>query len=146
MTKTSLIVDYDVTNAPLDSCQLDYSDRCKISAWSRAFSSPPQTKASLALSRLRTASTMASLHTFQSRPLGVGFVRRSGIPTMACQSLSMTLERTFVCPAGQVLRFRYIDHIPTRRTYVLIAIVSCLCCQFLTTKCTTNKRNRRQWR
>jgi transposase len=147
--KNHLIVDYNVTNSPNDLGQLSSiaigakkmlgAERLDALA-DKGFFSFVQIKDCVDNGIIPYVS--------EQNRYGVGFVKRKGIPTREFHSdrFVYDLEKDmFVCPAGQALRFRYVDHAHQKNIRVYSS-EACLSCKFFMTKCTTNKRGRTLWR
>ncbi len=147
--KNHLIVDYNVTNSPNDLGQLS---SVAIGA-----------KKTLGAERLDALADKGFFSFIQIKDCvdngitpyvpeqnryGVGFVKKKGIPTREFHSDRFTYDLgtdVFVCPAGEALRFRYVDRAHQKNIRVY-GTKACLSCEFFMTKCTTNKRGRTLWR
>src|SRR4030042_2517424 len=112
--KNHLIVDYNVTNAPSDNCQLS--------------SIAKGAKEMLGVEQLDAVTDRGFFNFWgikecvdngitpyvpeQSR-YGVGWVKKTGIPTREFSSDRFVYDRgsdTFLCPAGKRLEFSFFDH------------------------------------
>jgi transposase len=147
--KNHLIVDYNVTNAPADNCQLS-----------------PMVIGAKEMLRAKNIEAVADKGYFsfvqikdcvdngiipyvpeQSR-YGVGFVKKKGVPTREFHVDKFVYDLgtdTFVCPAGNKLVFSYLDHAHQKNIRVY-RTDACFSCEFFMTKCTLNKHGRTLWR
>ena len=147
--KNHLIVDYNVTNAPADNCQLS--------------SIAKGAKEMLGVERLDAVSDKGFFNFMeieecvdngitpyvpeQSR-YGVGWVKKTGIPTREFASDNFVYHKgsdTFVCPAGKRLGFSYLDHAHRKRMRVY-RTDACFSRGFFLKKCTRYRRGRTVWR
>lgn len=147
--KNHLIVDYNVTNAPADNCQLS--------------SIAKGAKEMLGVERLDAVSDKGFFNFMEIKECvdngvtpyvpeqsryGVGWVKKTGIPTREFASDKFFYDKgtdTFVCPAGKRLGFAYLDHAHEKSMRVYRAD-ACFSCGFFLTKCTRYKRGRTVWR
>jgi transposase len=147
--KNHLIVDYDVTNAPADNCQLS-----------------PIAKSAKEMLRAESLDAVADKGYFsfvqikdcvdsgiipyvpEQNRYGVGFVKRKGVPTREFHVDKFVYDvgtDTFVCPAGNKLVFSYLDHAHQKNIRVYRTDV-CFSCEYFMTKCSLNKHGRTLWR
>jgi transposase len=147
--KNHLIVDYNVTNAPADNCQLS--------------SIAKGAKETLGVERLDAVSDKGFFNFMEIKECvdngvtpyvpeqsrwGAGWVKKTGIPTREFSSDKFVYDKgsdTFVCPAGKRLGFAYLDHAHEKRMRVY-RTDACFSCGFFLTKCTRYKRGRTVWR
>ena len=147
--KNHLIVDYNVTNAPADNCQLS--------------SIAKGAKETLGVKRLDAITDKGFFNFMEIKECvdngitpyvpeqnrhGAGYVKKTGIPTREFASDKFVYDEatdTFVCPAGNRLEFSYLDHAHQKKMRVY-RTDACFCCEFFLTKCTRYKRGRTVWR
>jgi transposase len=147
--KNHLIVDYNVTNAPADNCQLS--------------SIAKGAKEMLGAKRLDAVADKGFFNFMEIKECvdngitpyvpeqsryGAGWVKKTGIPTREFSSDKFVYDKdtdTFVCPAGQRLGFAYLDHAHEKKMRVY-RTDACFSCGFFLTKCTRYKRGRMVWR
>jgi len=147
--KNHLIVDYNVTNAPADNCQLS--------------SIAKGAKETLEVERLDAVTDKGFFNFMEIKECvdngivpyvpeqnryGAGWVKKTGIPTREFSSDKFVYDKgtdTFVCPAGKRLEFAYLDHAHEKRMRVY-RTDACFSCEFFLTKCTRCKRGRTVWR
>jgi transposase len=147
--KNHLIVDYNVTNAPADNCQLS--------------SIAKDAKETLGVERLDAITDKGFFNFMEIKECvdngitpyvpeqnrwGAGWVKKTGIPTREFSSDKFVYDKgsdTYLCPAGQRLGFAYLDHSHGKKTRIY-RTDACLSCGFFLTKCTRYKRGRRVWR
>jgi transposase len=147
--KNHLIVDYNVTNAPADNCQL--------SAIAKG------AKATLGVERLDAITDKGFFNFMEIKECvdngivpyvpeqnrhGAGWVKKTGIPTREFASDKFVYDKdtdTFLCPAGQRLGFSYLDHAHEKKMRVY-RTDACFSRGFFLTKCTRYKRGRTVWR
>jgi transposase len=147
--KNHLIVDYNVTNAPSDNCQLS--------------SIAKGAKETLGIERLDAVTDKGFFNFMEIKECvdngvtpyvpeqsryGVGWVKKTGIPTREFSSDRFVYDKvsdTFLCPAGKRLEFSYLDHAHRKRMRVY-RTDACFSCKYFLTKCTRYKRGRTVWR
>jgi transposase len=147
--KNHLIVDYNVTNAPADNCQLS--------------SIAKGAKETLGVERLDAVSDKGFFNFMEIKECvdngitpyvpeqsrwGAGWVKKTGIPTREFASDKFVYDKgtdTFLCPAGQRLVFSYLDHAHEKKMRVY-RTDACFSCEYFLTKCTRYKRGRTVWR
>jgi hypothetical protein len=147
--KNHLIVDYNVTNAPADNCQLS--------------SIAKGAKETLGVERLDAVSDKGFFNFMEIKECvdngvtpyvpeqnrwGAGWVKKTGIPTREFSSDKFVYDKgtdTFLCPAGQRLVFSYLDHAHEKKMRVY-RTDACFSCEYFLTKCTRYKRGRTVWR
>jgi transposase len=147
--KNHLIVDYNVTNAPADNCQLS--------------SIAKGAKETLGVERLDAVSDKGFFNFMEIKECvdngitpyvpeqnrwGAGWVKKTGIPTREFSSDKFVYDKdtdTFVCPAGKRLEFSYLDHAHEKKMRVY-RTDACFSCEYFLTKCTRYKRGRTVWR
>jgi transposase len=147
--KNHLIVDYNVTNAPADNCQLS--------------SIAKDAKETLGVERLDAITDKGFFNFMEIKECvdngitpyvpeqnrwGAGWVKKTGIPTREFSSDKFVYDKdsdTFLCPAGKRLKFAYLDHAHEKKMRVY-RTDACFSCEFFLTKCTRYKRGRTVWR
>ena len=147
--KNHLIVDYNVTNAPADNCQL--------SAIAKG------AKETLGVQRLDAITDKGFFNFMEIKECvdngivpyvpeqnrwGVGWVKKTGIPAREFSSDKFVYDKdtdTFLCPAGKRLEFSYLDHAHEKKMRVY-RTDACFSCEYFLTKCTRYKRGRTVWR
>jgi len=147
--KNHLIVDYNVTNAPADNCQL--------SAIAKG------AKITLGVQRLDAITDKGFFNFMEIKECvdngivpyvpeqnrwGVGWVKKTGIPAREFSSDRFVYDKgtdTFLCPAGKRLEFSYLDHAHEKKMRVY-RTDACFSCEYFLTKCTRYKRGRTVWR
>ena len=143
--KNHLIVDYNVTNTPVDNSQLS--------------SIAKDAKEMLGAKRLDVVADKGFFNFMEIKACvdngitpyvpeqsryGVGWVKKTGIPTREFSSDRFVYDRTtdtFLCPAGNRLEFSYLDHAHEKRMRVY-RTDACFSCEFFLTRCTRYKRGR----
>jgi transposase len=147
--KNHLIVDYNVTNAPADNCQLS--------------SIAKSAKEMLGAKRLDAVADKGFFNFMEIKECvdngitpyvpeqsryGAGWVKKTGIPTREFSSDKFVYDKdtdTFLCPGGKRLVFAYLDHAHEKKMRVY-RTDACFSCGFFLTKCTRYKRGRMVWR
>jgi transposase len=147
--KNHLIVDYNVTNAPADNCQLS--------------SIAKGAKETLGAERLDAITDKGFFNFMEIKECvdngitpyvpeqnrwGAGWVKKTGIPTREFSSDKFVYDKdsdTFLCPAGKRLKLAYLDHAHEKKMRVY-RTDACFSCEFFLTKCTRYKRGRTVWR
>ena len=148
-SKNHLIVDYDVTNAASDKCQLS--------------SIAKDAKQTLGVEKLDAVTDKGFFNVVEIKECvdngitpyvpeqsryGVGRVKKTGIPTREFASDKFVYDKatdTFLCPSGKRLGFSYLDHAHAKKMRVYKSN-ACFGCEFFLTKCTRYKRGRTVWR
>jgi hypothetical protein len=147
--KNHLIVDYDVTNAPADNCQLSSIAKSAREMLGAESLDAIADKGYFSFVQIKDCvdNGITPYVPEQSR-YGVGFVKKKGIPAREFHSDKFVYDLgtdTFVCPAGNKLRFSYLDHAHQKNIRVY-STGACFSCGFFMTKCTLNRRGRMLWR
>jgi hypothetical protein len=147
--KNHLIVDYNVTNAPADNCQLSAIAKSAKETLNAERIDAVSDKGFFNFMEIKECvdNGITPYVPEQSR-YGAGFVKKTGIPTREFSFDKFVYDKgtdTFVCPAGKRLWFAYLDHAHEKRMRVY-RTDACFSCGFFLTKCTRNKRGRTVWR
>jgi transposase len=147
--KNHLIVDYNVTNAPADNCQLSSIAKGAKETFGVEGLDVITDKGFFNFMEIKECvdNGITPYVPEQSR-YGVGWVKKTGIPTREFASDKFVYDEgtdAFLCPAGNRLEFSYLDraHEKMMRVYRSDA---CFSCPFFLTKCTRYKRGRTVWR
>lgn len=145
-TRIHLIVDYNVTNAPADNCQLSVIAK--------------SAKETLNAERIDTVSDKGFFNFMEIKECvhkgitpyvseqsryGAGFVKKTGIPTREFSFDKFVYDKgtdMFVSSAGKRLEFAYLDHAHQKKMRVY-RTDACFSRGFFLTKCTRNKREGR---
>ena len=147
--KNHLIVDYNVTNAPADNCQLsaiakdakDMLEAERLDAVAdKGFFSFVEIK--------ECVDNGITPYVPEQNRYGVGAVKKKGVPAREFYSDKFAYDKgtdTFVCPAGKRLVFSYLDNAHDKKMRVY-STDACFSCEYFMTKCTMNKRGRTLWR
>jgi hypothetical protein len=147
--KNHLIVDYTVTNAPADNCQLSSIAKGAKEMLGAESLDAIADKGYFSFVQIKDCvdNGITPYVPEQSR-YGVGFVKRKGIPAREFHSDKFVYDLgtdTFMCPAGNKLSFSYLDHAHQKNIRVY-STDGCFSCEFFMTKCTLNRRGRTLWR
>ena len=147
--KNHLIVDYSVTNAPADNCQLSpMAIGAKEMLKAKSLEAVAD-KGYFSFVQIKDCVDNGVIpYVPEQNRYGVGFVKRKGVPTrdFHVDKFNYNLEMdTFVCPAGNKLTFRYLDHAHQKNIRVY-RTDACFSCEFFMTKCTLNTHGRTLWR
>jgi len=147
--KNHLIVDYNVTNAPADNCQLSAIAKSAKETLNAEHLDAVADKGFFNFMEIKECvdNGITPYVPEQSR-YGAGFVKKTGIPTREFSFDKFVYDKgtdTFVCPAGKRLGFAYLDHAHEKKMRVY-RTDACFSCGFFLTKCTRNKRGRTVWR
>ncbi len=147
--KNHLIVDYNVTNAPADNCQLSsIAKSAKETLGAKRIDASADKGFFNAKEIKECVDNGITPYVPEQSRYGAGWVKKTGIPTREFSSNKFVYDKgtdTFVCPAGQRLGFAYLDHAHEKRMRVY-RTDACFSCGFFLTKCTRYKRGRMVWR
>ena len=147
--KNHLIVDYNVTNAPADNCQLSsIAKGAKETLGAEHIDAVADRGFFNAKEIKECVDNGITPYVPEQSRYGAGWVKKTGIPTREFSSHKFVYDKgtdTFVCPAGQRLGFAYLDHAHEKRMRVY-RTDACFSCGFFLTKCTRYKRGRMVWR
>ena len=147
--KNHLIVDYIVTNAPADSCQLSSIAISAKEILGAKSMEAVADKGYFSFVQIKDCVDNGVIpYVPEQNRYGVGFVKRKGVPTREFHVDKFAYDLgtdTFVCPAGNKLTFHYLDHAHQKNIRVYRTDV-CFSCQYFMTKCTSNKHGRTLWR
>jgi transposase len=147
--KNHLIVDYNVTNAPADNCQLSIIAKGAKDMLGAERLDAIADKGYFSFVQIKDCvDSGITPYVPEQNRYGVGFVKRKGVPTRGfhVDNFVYNMERdTFVCPAGKTLVFSYLDHAHKKNIRVY-RTGACFSCEFFMTKCTLNKHGRTLWR
>ncbi len=147
--KNHLIVDYNVTNAPADNCQLSsIAKSAKETLGAKRIDASADKGFFNAKEIKECVDNGLTPYVPEQSRYGAGWVKKTGIPTREFSSNKFVYDKgtdTFVCPAGQRLGFAYLDHAHEKRMRVY-RTDACFSCGFFLTKCTRYKRGRMVWR
>lgn len=147
--KNHLIVDYSVTNAPADNCQLSSIAKGAKEMLGAGSLEAIADKGYFSFVQIKDCvDNGITPYVPEQNRYGVGFVKKKGVPAREFHSDKFAYypgTDTFVCPAGNKLVFSYLDraHQKNIRVYSTDA---CFSCEFFMTKCTMNRRGRTLWR
>jgi transposase len=147
--KNHLIVDYDVTNAPADNCQLSSIAKSAKEMLGAERLDAVADKGYFSFVQIKDCvdSGIIPYVPEQSR-YGVGFVKKEGVPAREFHVDKFVYDvgtDTFVCPAGNRLVFSYLDHAHQKNIRVY-RTDACFSCEFFMAKCSLNKHGRTLWR
>jgi transposase len=147
--KNHLIVDYAVTNAPADNCQLSSMAIGAKEMLGAKNLEAVADKGYFSFVQIKDCVDNGIIpYVPEQNRYGVGFVKRKGVPAREFHVDKFVYDMgtdTFVCPSGNKLSFHYLDraHQKNIRVYRTDA---CFSCEFFMTKCTLNKHGRTLWR
>jgi transposase len=147
--KNHLIVDYNITNAPADNCQLSSMAIGAKEILGAKNLDAVADKGYFSFVQIKDCVDNGIIpYVSEQNRYGVGFVKRKGVPTREFHVDKFVYDLgtdMFVCPAGNKLTFHYLDraHQKNIRVYRTDA---CFSCEFFMTKCTLNKHGRTLWR
>jgi len=147
--KNHLIVDYNVTNAPADNCQLSaVAKTAKETLGAKRIDAGADKGFFNFMEIKECVDNGITPYVPEQSRYGVGLVKKTGVPTREFSSDKFVYDKetdTHVCPAGKRLEFAYLDyaHEKTMRVYHTDA---CFSCPFFLTRCTRNKKGRTVWR
>jgi transposase len=147
--KNHLIVDYNVTNAPADNCQLSSMAISAKEMLGAKTLEAVADKGYFSFVQIKDCVDNGIIpYVPEQNRYGVGFVKRKGVPTREYHVDKFVYDigtDTFVCPAGNKLVFSYLDHAHQKNIRVY-RTDACFSCEFFLTKCTLNKYGRTLWR
>jgi hypothetical protein len=147
--KNHLIVDYNVTNAPADNCQLSIIKKGAKDILGAENLQAIADKGYFSFVQIKDCvDSGITPYVPEQNRYGVGFVKKKGVPIREFHVDKFVYDvgtDTFVSPAGNKLVFSYLDpaHKKNIRVYRTDA---CFSCDFFMTKCTLNKHGRTLWR
>ena len=147
--KNHLIVDYYVTNAPADNCQLSIIAKGAKDVLGAKRLDAIADKGYFSFVQIKDCVDNGVIpYVPEQNRYGVGFVKRKGVPTREFHVDRFLYDLgtdTFVCPSGNKLVFSYLDHAHQKNIRVY-RTGACFSCEFFMTKCTLNKHGRTLWR
>jgi transposase len=147
--KNHLIVDYNVTNAPADNCQLSsMAIGAKEMLGAKSLDAVAD-KGYFSFVQIKDCVDNGIIpYVPEQNRYGVGFVKRKGVPTREYHVDKFVYDLgtdTFVCPAGNKLVFSYLDYAHQKNIRVY-STDACFSCEFFMSKCTLNRHGRTLWR
>jgi len=147
--KNHLIVDYNVTNAPADNCQLSsIAKGAKEMLGVKSIDAISDKGFFNFMEIKECVDNGITPYVPEQNRHGAGYVKKTGVPTREFASDKFVYDKstdTFLCPAGKRLEFSYLDHAHTKKMRVYRSN-ACFSCEFFLTKCTRYKRGRTLWR
>jgi transposase len=147
--KNHLIVDYTVTNAPADNCQLSIVAKGAKDILGAENLKAIADKGYFSFVQIKDCvDSGITPYVPEQNRYGVGFVKRRGVPAREFHVDKFVYDvgtDTFVCPGGNKLVFSYLDHAHQKNIRVY-RTDACFSCEFFMTKCTLNKHGRTLWR
>lgn len=147
--KNHLIVDYNITNAPNDICQLSSMAIGAKEIFEAKSIEAVADKGYFSFVQIKDCVDNGVVpYVPEQNRYGVGFVKRKGVPTREFHVDRFLYDMgtdTFVCPGGNKLVFSYLDHAHQKNIRVY-RTDACFSCEFFMTKCTLNKHGRTLWR
>lgn len=147
--KNHLIVDYNVTNAPADNCQLSsIAKSAKEMLGAKSLDAITDKGFFNFIEIKECLDNGVTPYVPEQNRHGAGLVKKTGIPTREFGSDKFVYDKgtdTFLCPAGKRLGFAYLDHAHRKKMRVY-RTDACFSCGFFLTKCTRYKRGRTVWR
>jgi hypothetical protein len=147
--KNHLIVDYNVTNAPADNCQLSAIAKSAKETLNAERIDAVADKGFFNFMEIKECvDNGITPYVPEQNRWGAGWVKKTGIPTREFSSDRFVYDKgtdTFLCPAGKRLEFAYLDHAHEKKMRVY-RTDACFSCEFFLTKCTRYKRGRTVWR
>jgi transposase len=147
--KNHLIVDYNVTNAPADNCQLSAIAKSAKETLNAERIDAVADKGFFNFMEIKECvDNGITPYVPEQNRWGAGWVKKTGIPTRKFSSDRFVYDKgtdTFLCPAGKRLEFAYLDHAHEKKMRVY-RTDACFSCEFFLTKCTRYKRGRTVWR
>ena len=112
--KNHLIVDYNVTNAPADNCQLSIIAKGAKDILGAENLNAVADKGYFSFVQIKDCvDSGITPYVPEQNRYGVGFVKRKGVPTREYPVDKFVYDvetDAFVCPAGNKLTFHYLDH------------------------------------
>jgi hypothetical protein len=147
--KNHLIVDYNVTNAPADNCQLSAIAKSAKETLNVERIDASADKGFFNFMEIKECvDNDVTPYVPEQNRWGAGWVKKTGIPTREFASDKFVYDKdtdTFLCPAGKRLEFAYLDHAHEKKMRVY-RTDACFSCEYFLTKCTRYKRGRTVWR
>ncbi len=147
--KNHLIVDYNVTNAPADNCQLSSIAKSAKETLEAERLDAVADKGYFSFVQIKDCvDNGITPYVPEQNRYGVGFVKKKGVPTREFHNDKFAydgLSDTFVCPSGNKLTFHYLDHAHQKNIRVY-RTDACFSCEHFMARCTTNKHGRTLWR
>ncbi len=147
--KNHLIVDYNVTNAPADNCQLSSMAIGAKEILRAKNLEAVADKGYFSFVQIKDCVDNDIIpYVPEQNRYGVGFVKRKGVPTREFHVDKFVYDvgtDTFVCPGGNELVFSYLDHAHQKNIRVY-RTDACFSCEFFMVKCTLNRHGRTLWR
>lgn len=147
--KNHLIVDYNVTNAPADNCQLSIIAKSAKDILGAESLEAVADKGYFSFVQIKDCVDSGIIpYVPEQNRYGVGFVKKKGVPAREFHVDKFVYDvgtDAFVCPAGNKLVFSYLDHAHQKNIRVY-RTDACFSCEFFMTKCTLNKHGRTLWR
>jgi transposase len=147
--KNHLIVDYNVTNAPADNCQLSSIAKGAKKILGVAHLDAVADKGFFNFMEIKECVDNGIMpYVPEQSRYGAGWVKKTGMPTRDFSSDKFVYDRgtdTFLCPADNRLEFGYLDHAHEKKMRVY-RTDACFSCGFFLTKCTRYKGGRTVWR
>lgn len=147
--KNHLIVDYDVTNAASDKCQLSsIAKGAKEMLGAEHLDAVTDKGFFNSVEIKECVDNGITPYVPEQNRYGAGYVKKTGVPTRDFASDRFVYDRktdTFVCPVGKTLEFSHLDRAHEKWMKVYKSN-SCFACEFFLTKCTRYKRGRTVWR
>ena len=147
--KNHLIVDYNVTNAPADNCQLSSIAKGAKEMLGAKRLDAVADKGFFSFVQIKECvDNGITPYVPEQNRYGVGFVKKKGVPAREFHVDKFIYDvgtDAFVCPAGNKLVFSYLDHAHQKNIRVYCT-GACFSCEFFMTKCTLNKHGRTLWR
>jgi len=147
--KNHLIVDYNVTNAPADNCQLGIIAKSAKEILGAEKLNAVADKGYFSFVQIKDCVDSGIIpYVPEQNRYGVGFVKRKGVPAREFHVDKFVYDMgmdTFVCPAGNKLTFHYLDRAHQKNIRVY-RTDECFSCEHFMTSCTTNKHGRTLWR
>jgi hypothetical protein len=147
--KNHLIVDYNVTNSPVDNSQLSAIAKAAKETLGAAKLEAVGDKGFFNFVEIKKCvDDGITPYVPEQNRYGVGFVKRMGIPSRDFHIDKFFYGRktdTFLCPAGKTLVMSYVDRAHEKNIRVY-RTGECFECGFFLKKCTRNKHGRTLWR
>ncbi|MGA2876733.1 MAG: IS1182 family transposase [Nitrososphaerales archaeon] len=147
--KNHLIVDYNVTNSPVDNSQLSSIAKAAKETLGAAKLEAVGDKGFFNFVEIKKCvDDGITPYVPEQNRYGVGFVKRMGIPSRDFHVDKFFYDKgtdTFLCPAGKTLEMSYVDRAHEKNIRVY-RTGECFECGFFLKKCTRNKHGRTLWR